>query len=405
MNTSAWITRTTQGAQARRVRMGWLLPALLLVLGGLWLATPQTVYAQDRVYVDKDATAGANDGTSWANAYTTLQAALDVTNANGATDYELWVAEGAYYPDEGGGRSDNDRTQYFRIIRDNVHIYGGFAGNETLREERNWAAHPVILSGDIDGDGTLSGNSFHVFYLNGRADNGGEPITNATTLDGVTITGGNADRDYGNEMYGGGIFCDAYGTNNRCSPALVNVIISGNYAESGGGVYNNGFMSGVSSPLLTNVIISGNRADRGGGMTNNGFSGGTSSPSLTNVTISGNHATQYGGGMFNQGTDGTSSPALVNSIVWGNKAGSSEMQVAGTGCTWERSIIGPGAAVASNLNTDPAFVDATSGDFHVTSGSPAVDHGDETMAPETDIDGDPRPSGTAPDLGADEVAQ
>ena len=46
---------------------------------------------------------------------------------------------------------------------------------------------------------------------------------------------------------------------------------------------------------------------------------GTSSPSLTNVTFSGNSA-DYGGAMYNDGLNGASSPSLSNVILWGNTA-------------------------------------------------------------------------------------
>lgn len=48
------------------------LALLLLLPALLWLATPQSVHAQDRVYVDKDAPGPTYNGSSWANAYTTL---------------------------------------------------------------------------------------------------------------------------------------------------------------------------------------------------------------------------------------------------------------------------------------------------------------------------------------------
>jgi hypothetical protein len=48
------------------------------------------------------------------------------------------------------------------------------------------------------------------------------------------------------------------------------------------------------------------------------------------------------------------------------------------------------------------FVDPASLDLHLKPGSPAIDAGDPASFPVTDIDGDRRPAGAAPDAGADE---
>jgi chitodextrinase len=50
----------------------------------------------------------------------------------------------------------------------------------------------------------------------------------------------------------------------------------------------------------------------------------------------------------------------------------------------------------------PGFVDAAAFDLHLRSDSIAVDRGDPTSYPTTDIDGEARPRGGAPDAGADE---
>jgi hypothetical protein len=50
------------------------------------------------------------------------------------------------------------------------------------------------------------------------------------------------------------------------------------------------------------------------------------------------------------------------------------------------------------------FVATTSHDFHLTSTSPAVDHGKTTSAT-TDIDGNLRPQGSAFDIGAYELVK
>jgi hypothetical protein len=237
------------------------------------------------IYVDADAT-GALNGTSWANAYRRLQNAL----AAATSGDQIWVAGGVYYPDEGTAQVDNDRTSSFILI-DGVSIYGGFAGTEALLSDRDINANPTILSGDLDkNDTNTDGN----FIAEGTADIvgnnayhviDGSSATTTTILDGFTITAGKADGAAFLQDSGGGMVIWSG------SGIFNNLIFSGNYAISGGGIftYNN------STPSLTNVNFNGNQAVSGGGM-NNTFS---SIPTLENVIFNGNHATSIGGGMFN----------------------------------------------------------------------------------------------------------
>ena len=60
--------------------------------------------------------------------------------------------------------------------------------------------------------------------------------------------------------------------------------------------------------------------------------------------------------------------------------------------------------LTASVSGDPQFVAAASDDFHLTSGSPAVDQGKTTSA-KTDIDGNPRPQGSAFDIGAYELVK
>jgi hypothetical protein len=88
-------------------------------------------------YVNEAAT-GSNDGSSWANAYTDLQAALSAA----ASGDEIWVAAGTYKP-----TATTDRGVSF-ALKDGVAVYGGFLGNEASRGDRNPAANVTILSGE-----------------------------------------------------------------------------------------------------------------------------------------------------------------------------------------------------------------------------------------------------------------
>lgn len=257
------------------------------LLTALCLVMQTSAFAGSAViHVDQTAT-GGNDGTSWQDAYTDLQAALSAASVGD----EIWVAKGVYRPTSG-----TDREASFQL-KSQVSIYGGFSGDETVREARSWPGNPTILSGDIDGDESLDGNSYHVVSSSG---------TDSTTLlDGFTVTGGNADGSSALNNRGGGIY------NRDGNPTLQNLRIVRNYAVIGGGMFNisNEILSG--NPALINVSFLGNLAADGGGMS---ISGGA--PSLTNVAFSGNFAGFRGGGMD---ILGGSTPQIRNTVIWNNR--------------------------------------------------------------------------------------
>jgi hypothetical protein len=294
-----------------------LLAGIALLLAGLFLAAalmvgaPQATYADPGVrYVAPEAQ-GSGDCSSWDHACT-LQSAL----TGAVSGDEIWVKKGVHYP-------GTARTHSFRIQRNNVQLYGGFAGTETARSQRNWVVNSTVLSGDIGTLGQISDNSYHILYIDGVTI---QNITSATVIDGFTVTAGNADNSsVWPHSLGGGLFCQGNGNGKECSPTLTNVVFDSNKANYGGGMYNIGAYGGVSSPILTNVIFTNNLASNtsGGGMYNSGYQG-VSSPTLTNVTFIRNEASGYGGGMYNNGysTNGVSSPILRNVTFAGNKANS-----------------------------------------------------------------------------------
>jgi hypothetical protein len=275
------------------------------------------------IYVDADAPGPTHDGTSWTNAYATVQDAL--TTAISGT--QIWVAEGVYYPDEGTGQTNNDRNSTF-TLKDGVGIYGGFAASETVKSQRDWIVNLTILSGDIDkndlnADGDFiaeswkdvqGNNAYHVVSNSG--------VTETAILDGFIVTAGETAGSFPDNC-GGGM------SNLDSSPTLTRLIFSGNMASDTG---NGGGMCNLedSRPTLTEVSFSGNLAsNNGGGMFNsssnptltevnffqnmaNNLGGGLdnyqSDPNLTAVTFSANAAVGKGGGMFNN----NSNPTLTN---------------------------------------------------------------------------------------------
>ncbi|MFC2029733.1 choice-of-anchor Q domain-containing protein [Chloroflexota bacterium] len=236
----------------------------------------------DVLYVKPGA---GGDCSSWASACE-LQTALAGPEAGD----EIWVAEGTYRPTTG-----TSRTATFQLVS-GVDLYGGFAGTETSRSQRDWVAHPTVLSGDLNGDDgsclqNNGENSYHVVT--------GSGVDVSTRLAGFTVRGGNANGADPHDS-GGGMYIMLG------SPSLEHVTFYCNSAAGGGGMNNV-----ASNPKLNHVTFYSNSAAYGGGMRNFG----SSSPSLDSVTFSFNSAFG-GGGLFNDG----SSPTLTGVAFKDNSA-------------------------------------------------------------------------------------
>jgi len=328
-----------------------------------------------QIFFVKPTGSDANDGTSWATPFQSIQKALGVAT----TGTKVLVAAGTYYPDQGFDAVDNDRTSSF-TLKNGVELYGGFEpdlGIDDLGDTRTKRSRLSgdLMQNDLSGSNT-SDNTYHVVYSEGAGSN--------TILDGFTISDGHAD-SYDMTYYGGGgIFI------NFSSPTLTNCSFSSNAAINGGGIFSN-----VSYPILTNCSFSGNTAGYGGGIFIYG-----SSLTLMNCSFSGNAAIN-GGGIFI--TSSFPSSVLTNCILWGNGSEIYNDYSVSPAVTY--SIVQGGYAGTGNLNLDPLFVDAANGNLHLQACSPAIDSGlNSANTITTDLEGNTRIVHNTIDMGAYEYS-
>ena len=217
--------------------------------------------------VDADAPPGG-DGQSWLTAYNDLQDALDQAAGDPSVE-ELWVAQGVYLPDRGTA----DPLLSF-VVHPSLDIYGGFAGNETQREQRDPSTRIVVLSGAIDPDNDVHTLQVVIVTVGSGPD---------TILDGLVITEGKAvgPRQDGTDE-GGGLFAiNASPTVRQCT------LINNTAARTGGGALAGGMLQ---TPHFFNCDFIGNhtavQATLGGAYSGTG--------ELTNCRFSDNIANRGG---------------------------------------------------------------------------------------------------------------
>jgi len=308
-----------------------------------------------------------------------------------------------------------DLRNGFNVTIQNMTLKGGDVSASSLGSANDDGG--VIWYLD-DGDGSLTLDN--ITMRDGKANKGGGiyssygdlSISSSTITTNTTETSGHGGGIYSNygtlsitstnvtsntaNGHGGGIY-----TNYLTSASVITqTVIAGNEATSldGGGLHNNS-----SSPVLTNCVISGNFAGRYGGAIANWTS---SEAAFLNCTITGNYGTHTSYGAI---INGTSDPTFKNTIIWNNSAGgttdSERASIGNSGgypnisycliANWNPS--GTGNIDDSNSDTDPNFVTdltpsttpSTSGDFHLTSSTPAgiLNGATLTGAPSTDIEG------------------
>lgn len=155
--------------------------------------------------------AGTADGSSWENAYSNIQTAIDAASAlytNNATPQEVWIKAGTY-----------STASAALLMKESVSLYGGFSGVETDKNQRVKGVNPWDYTNTtiLNGGGTK------------RCIEATANFANVTVIDGITITNGNGA---GTQLTGNG-----GGVLLRQNIKLQNCIVTGNTtAGNGGGV-------------------------------------------------------------------------------------------------------------------------------------------------------------------------
>jgi cysteine-rich repeat protein len=254
------------------------------------------------IYVDAGATDGANDGSSWNDAYLHLQDAL-AAKAGKSYQFNILVADGTYHPDQGAQHVPGDRTATFDLPN-GVALYGGYRRDN---RERVLHSNATILSGDIGTQGVDTDNSFHVVTANG--------VDRSVVLDNFLVTGGHADGEGTFGAVGGGL--RSIGSD----MVIANTVFWDNFSEdSGGGLYNYN-----SKSLVINCSFFGNVSNWwGGGMHN------SASPTVVVGSVFSGNEAQWGDdvGAFTQ------SDVRISSCTFGTSNsvyfGSSDLEIVNT---------------------------------------------------------------------------
>ena len=401
--------------------------------GSDWFFQTYSAVQPRIIYVDDDA-AGANDGSSWENAYLYLQDALVDANST-EKPVEILIAQGVYKPDQGANQTAGDREATFQLIS-GVSLKGGW-GRLVVSGvySRNIEFYETILSGDLAVNDVEVADPCNLLNEPTRSENSYHVVTGSETdstafLDGFTITGGNAD-DKPVDSYGSGggirnkagepmiINCMFFGNsgvyaggmdNDHCSPTVVNCTFRMNAAGFGGGMGNL-----YASSIVTNCKFICNYAMSGAGIDNV-----ASDPKIKNCTFYGNSSTLDAGAISNLG----SNPVVTNCILWLN----SSPQIFGNATISYTNIQG-GWPGDGNIDVDPEFVRAgywtepsprspnssvwIEGDYHLKSEagrwdpvseswvidnvtSPCIDASD----PNSPVGDEPEPNGSRINMGA-----
>ncbi len=252
-------------------------------------------------YVDARAT-GANNGTTWNDAFTSLQTALDQS----LPGQIIRVGTGTYLPTTVG----TNRTISFNIHND-VSMFGGYAGfGAADPDARDPVIYPSVLSGNINGDSNDANNSIHVVTA--------YDIDSATAFDGFSVTGGFGGADYLGTGSGGGLHIE------NGAPKINNCTFYNNNALQGGGIYTQ-----VSSASITHCTFASNASGTGsqsggGAVFTEGLIGldtgvpAVPAPSISDCTFTSNTAVNQGGAVDND----FCSTALANCTFTGNTASS-----------------------------------------------------------------------------------
>jgi len=393
------------------------------------------------VFVNQNAS-GANDGTSWANAYQDLRDAF----VNVQTADQIWIAKGKYT------RGGTNRNTSFGILGDYISVFGGFDGTEDAVFKRDWRKNETIISADIQNDGVATNNAYTAFlgpYAQLAAD-----AIDTCYIDGLIFQDGYANATgsakYG--RFGGGTFIESYV--NKIT--FNNCIWRNNTGINGGGISvssefstkdvkfsnceftNNKARAGAQFDFATygknqniemlSCLVANNqvvRIDGKSGVTGHGgrvqtYNGGQLTVGIANTTWAKNSDTstvlaaekvllaahkRFGNGigvMFLENCIFSDNKNDEKNLSYPPVPNNSRINISTSNCLFEDST--SLSNTITKLNTiqgNAKFEDVVNDNFRLAAGSPAIDKGSTNglNLPSQDLIGNQRVFGNKIDLG------
>lgn len=175
--------------------------------------------------------ADGGDGLSWATAFASFETAMSALSANGGG--ELWVKAGAYSGDT-YFRTPEPVVTFVPYVR----AYGGFAGTEQMRADRDWTANKTILQEGVHNVVAASFTRIDGFWI--------QDADVADFYDGVTV-----------DMVGGGLYAvDVEDLE------VVNCTFQDNHAFLGGAAM---YLENTSATLQNVTVLRGSLGPSGAG--------------------------------------------------------------------------------------------------------------------------------------------
>ncbi len=302
-----------------------LIPIMILLLAGcsdedspVENKDPQVINDLDIWYVNA-AASGIGDGSSWADAFTSIQMAVDYADDGD----QVWVANGSYFSPEPG-----DSSVPVLRMKPGVDVYGGFETSDSQFGDRDVSTTSTRLDGE--------NRSWHVVIGAGPA-----------RLDGFIIQSGYAFGVYPDNC-GGGML------NHRVSPVVENCVFSSNDASFHGA----GMANIMSSPIVLNCTFTLNLTiNNGAGVYNDDEGGIDGHPRFEDCVFGPGNSCRFGGGMFNNWCEVTVTDCLFrDNLANHNGGGLYNRNSRGTvrNCTFveNRSVSGGGVYLNSSVDDE-----------------------------------------------------
>jgi hypothetical protein len=328
-----------------------------------------------------------NNGSSWEDAFATIQKGIDTATTGDVVEVE----EGTYTEDiDFSGKAITVQS----TAPGDPEAVGATIINANDANEAVYFHNSETGSSILQGF-TITGADRHGIHCNGASP----------TIENCVITDNGDLYDYD----GGGMY------NYDASPTVTSCVFYDNAADNGGGMalYNE------SEPTVTNCLFYYNEADYGGAIYTD-----DSDAIFINCTIYDNEA-EYGGGLY---VDADADPEFTNCIFWSNSAEEEGDEVYNDedyGTTFDYCCLrgdlngtyfdGETCGGSNNISDDPDFEDTTDEDgdddvwatcddgLRIKSTSPCKDAGNNDAVPsgvDTDIQGSPRIIDVHVDMGA-----